>query len=217
MPTNFPTSVDNFTNPTANDSLNLPSHSTQHANANDAIEAIETSLLPAGVNYTGLVHLNTTTFTSQTTVNIDNVFTSTYRNYRIVVAITGTNSNPQIQGQFRSGGTSTVGTAYLYGFTNISSTNSASTTAQNGGGSFLFNFASSVNPNQHFIMDLTNPQVNTRTLATLQIMGYDGGIFVCRNGGLIHDAIAQFDGISILTGDPAKNITGEVSIYGYRK
>jgi len=45
MPTNFPTSVDNFTNPTANDSLNLPSHSTQHANANDAIEAIESYLL----------------------------------------------------------------------------------------------------------------------------------------------------------------------------
>jgi hypothetical protein len=45
MPTNFPTSVDNFTNPTANDSLNLPSHSTQHANANDAIEAIEGFLL----------------------------------------------------------------------------------------------------------------------------------------------------------------------------
>lgn len=45
MPTNFPTSVDNFTNPTANDSLNLPSHSTQHANANDAIEAVETFAL----------------------------------------------------------------------------------------------------------------------------------------------------------------------------
>jgi hypothetical protein len=45
MPTNFPTGVDNFTNPTANDSLNLPSHSTQHANANDAIEAIESYLI----------------------------------------------------------------------------------------------------------------------------------------------------------------------------
>ncbi len=45
MATNFPTSVDNFTNPTANDSLNLPSHSTQHTNANDAIEAIESYLI----------------------------------------------------------------------------------------------------------------------------------------------------------------------------
>jgi len=45
MPTNFPTSVDNLVNPTTSDSLNSPSHSAQHANANDAIEAIETYLL----------------------------------------------------------------------------------------------------------------------------------------------------------------------------
>lgn len=41
MPTNYPVSLDNFTNPLASNTLANPSHSTQHANANDAIEAIE--------------------------------------------------------------------------------------------------------------------------------------------------------------------------------
>lgn len=41
MPTSFPGSQDNFTNPAANNFLNSPSHSAQHANANDAIEALE--------------------------------------------------------------------------------------------------------------------------------------------------------------------------------
>jgi hypothetical protein len=45
MPTNFPTSVDALVNPLATDPQNAPSHSTQHSNANDAIEAIETYLL----------------------------------------------------------------------------------------------------------------------------------------------------------------------------
>jgi hypothetical protein len=45
MATNFPTSVDVLTNPVSNDSLNSPSHSAQHANANDAIEAIESFVL----------------------------------------------------------------------------------------------------------------------------------------------------------------------------
>lgn len=45
MATNFPTSVDAFTNPTANDSLNTPSHATQHADINDAVEAIEGYIL----------------------------------------------------------------------------------------------------------------------------------------------------------------------------
>lgn len=41
MPTNFPTSLDSLTNPLATDTLNSPSHSGQHADANDAIEALE--------------------------------------------------------------------------------------------------------------------------------------------------------------------------------
>jgi hypothetical protein len=61
MPTNFPTSVDNFTNPTANDSLNLPSHSTQHANANDAIEAIEAAIISPATYPNQLVNGTTAT------------------------------------------------------------------------------------------------------------------------------------------------------------
>ena len=37
----FPTDLDNLTNPTISDKLNNPDHATQHANTNDAIEAIE--------------------------------------------------------------------------------------------------------------------------------------------------------------------------------
>jgi|DEB0MinimDraft_6_1074348.scaffolds.fasta_scaffold143550_1 hypothetical protein len=44
MATNYPTSLDSFTNPTSSSTLNSPSHAAQHANANDAIEAIETKL-----------------------------------------------------------------------------------------------------------------------------------------------------------------------------
>jgi len=39
--TNFPASLDSLTNPTSSDSLNSPSHSAQHANVNDAIEALQ--------------------------------------------------------------------------------------------------------------------------------------------------------------------------------
>ena len=41
MATNFPSSLDTLTNPTSGDSLNSPSHSGQHADANDAIEALQ--------------------------------------------------------------------------------------------------------------------------------------------------------------------------------
>ena len=43
MTTNFPSSLDDFTNPTAQDSLNSDTvpHADQHANLNDAVEALE--------------------------------------------------------------------------------------------------------------------------------------------------------------------------------
>ena len=50
MTTNYPGAVDSLTNPAAGDALNSPSHAAQHANANDAIEAVQTEL---GANPSG--------------------------------------------------------------------------------------------------------------------------------------------------------------------
>jgi hypothetical protein len=47
MATNFPTSLDSLTNPQGTDSVQAVSHAAQHANANDAIEALEAKV---GVN-----------------------------------------------------------------------------------------------------------------------------------------------------------------------
>jgi hypothetical protein len=47
MATSYPNSIDQLINPNGSDVLSSPSHSEQHANANDAIEALETKV---GVN-----------------------------------------------------------------------------------------------------------------------------------------------------------------------
>jgi hypothetical protein len=56
MATNYPNSLDVLINPTENDSLNsvVAPHAQQHANANDAIEALQTVLgvSPAGAHLT---------------------------------------------------------------------------------------------------------------------------------------------------------------------
>jgi hypothetical protein len=44
MATNYPTSIDSFTNPTSGDTLDSPSHAAQHANINDAMVAVQTRL-----------------------------------------------------------------------------------------------------------------------------------------------------------------------------
>lgn len=44
MPSNYPTSLDSFTDPTSGSSLASPSHSGQHIDLNDAVEKIEAKL-----------------------------------------------------------------------------------------------------------------------------------------------------------------------------
>jgi len=53
MPTNFPTSVDVLTNPTAGNNLTSPSHSSQHANINDGMEAVQTFTAYVGARVYG--------------------------------------------------------------------------------------------------------------------------------------------------------------------
>jgi hypothetical protein len=44
MAINYPTSLDSFTNPSATSLLTSPSHAQQHADINDAMEAVQTKL-----------------------------------------------------------------------------------------------------------------------------------------------------------------------------
>ena len=51
MATNFPTSLDSLTNPAGTDSMSSPSHAGQHADANDAIEALQAKV---GADYSAV-------------------------------------------------------------------------------------------------------------------------------------------------------------------
>jgi hypothetical protein len=206
MPTNFPTSVDNFTNPTANDSLNLPSHSTQHANANDAIEAIET--------YMGAVLLNSTSFTAQSVVQIDNVFSSISNNYLVDIslsAITGTNAelyanyvdngtaiatNYKSQRLFFSTSTATVDT--IAGQVDRVTLMGAIETANLGGASTQ--------------IKIFNPNVAQPTSSiSSSISGLGGSALISQQIVTLHTGSLTFEGIKFAI--TSGTMTGKVNIY----
>jgi hypothetical protein len=209
MPTNFPTSVDNFTNPTANDSLNLPSHSTQHANANDAIEAIETSLLAGGINYVGLVHVGTTSFTSSSAVNVNNIFNSNFSNYRILITA---NTGAGLRMRMRVGGTDATsgygGAAPTYysfsGFDGIQR-------ISNGSYWDLWTLTSNVD----ISIDLHSPNLTQRTSFLGQsVSDYgSGNVYIGNGGGQINDNTA-YTGFTVYPS--SSTVSGNIRVYGYR-
>ena len=68
MASTYPTSLDSFTNPSASSLLTSPSHAQQHADINDAMEAVQTKLA-IGNTVVGTYTAYTPTFTGLTIGN----------------------------------------------------------------------------------------------------------------------------------------------------
>jgi len=68
MAITYPTSLDTFTNPLSTDLLTSPDHATQHANINDAVEALEAKVA-IGNTVIGTYTAFTPTFTNLTVGN----------------------------------------------------------------------------------------------------------------------------------------------------
>jgi len=213
MPTNFPTSVDNFTNPTANDSLNLPSHSTQHANANDAIEAVEDYLLN-GNGRAGFAHLNTTSFSASSGVNINNVFSATYQAYKIVLSNMSCGSSSQnIFMRLRVSGVNAASNYFESGYVSYIP---GSVLAFAGNSAVAEVILSTVNATHRAgsVTELQNPALAVATTMQNQRNYYDGSNLYGVGLSMIHTTATAYDGFTIYPG--ASTMTGTVSVFGYR-
>lgn len=212
MPTNFPTSVDNFTNPTANDSLNLPSHSTQHANANDAIEAVEDYLLN-GVGKNGLIPVSTTTFTTQSSVALDNVFTTAYSNYVMHITYAGTNAQG-LKAVYRTTGSADVATGYYWGF--VYTNNGSGPTRAGGVGvtNFELGTVGTGTGGTMHVSTIGDIALATSTKHQLNNFAQFGAEIEAANGGNVNVNATAYAGIRfyVSTG----TITGTARIYGVR-
>jgi microcystin-dependent protein len=74
MATNFPTNLDALTNPTSGDTLASPDHAAQHANANDAIEALEAKV---GVNSSAVTTSHDYLIKNNTPAGVINMWATT--------------------------------------------------------------------------------------------------------------------------------------------
>ena len=89
MATNFPGGVDNFVNPTASDTLDSPDHASQHSDANDAIEAIETALLDGAPLHIDDVNerVGIGTTTPESTLEVNGILTANHIHGNIAGAV----------------------------------------------------------------------------------------------------------------------------------
>jgi len=164
---------------------------------------IDTSVYTAlGGNKSGLVLLNTTSFSAVASQSFNDVFSSTYDNYRVIA--TGSVSSTRPAFRLRVSGSDATGSNYEIGFSansGITTTTTTSFIPIDGAAQWWISF------------DLLSPFATAET-RMLSLAGNATSTF--RLSVLRHNLSTSYTGITILP-EGAGTLTGAMSIYGYNK
>ena len=160
--------------------------------------------------------LGTITFTNATSIRLDNVFTSTYKNYKFVIEgiKNATAGNDALQARLSSGGTPVSSSTYTQAAAAFAMSNAAT---QNLGGtpasalyvSRIYQASAKYSAN----IDVYSPALSVQTtwngIAYGTTLGDEQSIVV----GGTHTTAASYDGLYIFTTGNA--VSGTISVYGY--
>lgn len=166
----------------------------------------------------GLVLLNITSFTAQSTVSIDNVFSATYNNYRIQVNITSnTTGDVDLLLRMRvSGADNSTAGNYRYGGLYVGSSATTVVGSNSGASATSFIIGSVATPG-YTTIDLYNPFESAKTgyNALSNYIDTTPISYTFFRGGAL-TVTTSYTGFTLIPGG-AGNITGSVSVYGYKK
>jgi hypothetical protein len=182
--------------------------------------SIDTSLNTAlGTKKAGLVLLNTTSFSGVASQSINNVFVSTYTNYRVVMQLTGTSgSSAEMRMRLRVSGTDLT-TTY----------NSANKTMAFGTGTTTFDVATGPTDRWNLgyvsnagdgrfsgAFDIYNPFTSlTKTITGFSTGTNTGAYRMFSISGGDNSTLSSYTGFTIYP--TAGNLTGSISVYGYNE
>ena len=166
---------------------------------------------------TGSVDVNgLVTFTAASSVSLNNVFSSAYRDYRMVVEVpTATNSASAIGLRYRTGTADNSSNTYFQ-YQAMNRLNGAVNTNSGGPNTFysLSTISTQTNSFTSWSGDIMMPYVTTgQTVANGLGMGSDATSSFQIISSVLFNSTTSFDGITLLSN--AGTITGTVKIYGY--
>ncbi len=165
----------------------------------------------------GLVYITSTTMSALSN-SINNCFTSTFTNYRIVINVDNPTVSSVLAMRFRVGGADNNTSNYYFAATQVTSAGATSVTpSANPDTSFTMSYTRSGSFPTVVHLDLSYPQQSIKKVGTYQASG-DNPTHTAwgqQTGGFVFDATTSFDGITVFTSSGVLN--GTITVYGYRK
>ena len=163
----------------------------------------------------GLVYITSTTFSGSSLVSVSNAFTSTYSHYVVIGSFIGSGSSYALAKLQKAGTPSSTG-YYLTG--NYTTYSSSAVNGYNGTNQTYFasgQYTAASNDGTTIKWELFNPQSSTlKTMINTHFV--DIGIGQQYTFDVVHAVTDSYDGFTI-TPQGGTNITGTLTVYGYRK
>jgi hypothetical protein len=157
----------------------------------------------------GLTFLNETNFTTQATVNVDSLITSTYRNYKVLINVIGFNGTLRMQ--MRKAAVTTTAGYYAAGWGVDYAGSQANQGLVNNGASWIVGTVGAAS-NGNFSLDLLDAIASSGYTTFVGMTHYTGSAQTGFNGGAVPANV--FTGLSLSTS--SGTMTGTIRIYGYR-
>lgn len=179
----------------------------------DLGNAIDTTV--AGLGSGAFTFITSSTFTSQSSVSINNCFSSTYQAYKIIMSFSNPSADCGLRFLLRASGTNS--TVSYYGMKlQVNTAGGVGSYGDNGANWIgMFDMDSGATSTLYSsFTDIINPFVNTKTTFFMNNTNVDGGgnpksVF----GGNFHDVSASYDGFHIYS--TAGTFSGNIRVYGY--
>ena len=162
----------------------------------------------------GLTYITQATPSAQTTISINNCFTSAYENYKIVMNLSAVAADANIGLRLRASGTDTTTNYTSQRFFGQATTVNAGSNVL-GTDEMYFGGGIAAQPRSNLIrQDIAAPQLATPTTMTGFWGGYDvvnGNFFT--NTWNYQTSSTSFDGFTLIS---TANMTGTIRVYGYQ-
>jgi hypothetical protein len=182
----------------------------------DAIDASMNTAL--GTKKAGMVLVNETSFTGVASQSVNDVFSATYENYRIVFNMVSSNHTSQLGLRLRVAGIDNSSSEYDYAFVGHTPAGSSYSGAGNPTTSFnqILRFTASGSLNTAGHCDIFRPFETFKTVITSQTVypNSSNSPQIQNYGGQIR-VDTSYDGFSIITNNASTTLTGKIVVYAY--
>jgi hypothetical protein len=159
--------------------------------------------------------ISKTSVSAVSTANFNNLFSSTYDNYLVVISNFTGSTNNELHWRMRTS-TTNAQSSYFLAATGLGSGGSASNMNESNQNEMRIAPPPTANDYLTAYVWVSNPYLAKYTVINFSAWGDNGTVFVARNGAGVHRQNTSYDGISfgLYAGG---NITCDVTCYGIKK